>query len=183
MDILDTERLRLRQLTPDDLPVLRRMMQDEQVMYAFNGPFGDEEMREWMDRQFARYREYGHGLWAVVLKETDEVIGRCGLTIQPWKDRSLLEVGYLFSKEHWHKGYATEAASACLQYAFEYLDAPAVYALILDTNAASRRVAERLGMQPVDTWTRSYRGADMPQVLYEVKRMDRQPADELVHRT
>ena len=78
---------------------------------------------QWLDRQIARYRAWGFGLWAVVLKETDEMIGQCGLTVQPWKDTEVLEIGYLFERRHWHKGYATEAARACKEYAFSVLKA------------------------------------------------------------
>lgn len=53
-----------------------------------------------MNRHFRRYAEYGFGLWAVVLKETNEMIGQCGLTFQSWRERELLEIGYLFQKAY-----------------------------------------------------------------------------------
>ena len=82
-------------------------------MYAYEGAFDDAEARDWLERQMARYKKWGFGLWAVVLKETGELIGQCGLTMQSWKDREVLEVGYLFRRAYWHQGYATEAARVC----------------------------------------------------------------------
>ena len=91
--ILETERLYLRELTQDDLPGLKRILQDEKTMYAYNGAFSDEEVQQWLDRQLERYRKYGFGLWAVVLKEKDRMIGQCGLTMQPWNNEEVLEIG------------------------------------------------------------------------------------------
>ncbi len=105
----------------------------------------------------------------MILKETDEMIGQCGLTLQSWKERRILEIGYLFQKRFWHKGYAAEAARACKEYAFTRLGADEVFSMIRETNAASRRVAEKNGMTVVDTWIKHYRGAEMPHLLYSVK--------------
>ena len=169
---LETPRLILREMTQTDYPALSAIMQDEAVMYAYNGAFSDEETQAWLDRQLARYDEYSHrfGLWAVVLKETGEMIGQCGLTMQPWKDRQVLEIGYLFRKSCWHQGYATEAAAACREYAFTALDASEVCSIIRDTNTASRNVALRGGMRVVDHWVKHYRGVDMPHELFAVRR-------------
>ena len=104
MTILETERLRLRRMTQDDFPALCRILQDPDVMYAYEHAFSDEEVQEWLDRQLARYAQYGFGLWAVELKETGAMIGQCGLTMQDVNGRQLLEVGYLFEKAHWHRG-------------------------------------------------------------------------------
>lgn len=139
-------------------------------MYAYEGAFNDTEVQEWLDRQIMRYKKWGFGLWAVVLKETEEMIGQCGLTMQPWKDSEQLEIGYLFERSHWHKGYAAEAAAACKKYAFEVLDADEVCSIIRDTNAASQKVALGNGMTPADTWTKHYRGVDMPHTRYVVQR-------------
>lgn len=156
--ILETERLYLRQMDPSDLGDLRKILQDEEAMYAYEGAFSDTEVQEWLDRQLLRYRKWGFGLWAAVLKETDAMIGQCGLTMQPWRDKEVLEIGYLFERSHWHKGYATEAAKACKRYAFETLKAGEVCSIIRDTNIASQRVAIRNGMERADTWTKHYKG-------------------------
>lgn len=164
--ILETERLYLREITQADFGALCRILQDEETMYAYEGAFSDEEAQEWLDRQVSRYRKWGFGLWAVILKETDEMIGQCGLTMQPWKDEEVLEIGYLFWRQYWHKGYATEAAKACKRYAFEILDAGEVCSIIRDTNIASQNVAKRNGMTAMDSWTKHYKGVDMPHDRY-----------------
>ena len=160
--ICETERLYLRELNQNDFGALCRIMQDAETMYAYEGAFSDEEAQNWLNRQLSRYRENGFGLWAVVLKETDEMIGQCGLTIQPWKNEEVLEIGYLFQRKFWHNGYAMEAAAACKKYAFEVLKADEVCSIIRDTNLPSQRVAERNGMTKTDEWTKHYRGVDMP---------------------
>lgn len=168
--ILETKRLYLREMNQADFTSLCRILKDEETMYAYEGAFNDTEVQEWLDRQFMRYKKWGFGLWAVVLKETEEMIGQCGLTMQPWKDSEQLEIGYLFERSHWHKGYAAEAAAACKKYAFEVLDADEVCSIIRDTNAASQKVALGNGMTPADTWTKHYRGVDMPHTRYVVQR-------------
>ena len=175
--ILETERLRMREMTMADFGAICRIMQDAETMYAYEGAFTDGEVSEWIQRQESRYRELGFGLWAVELKESGEVIGQCGLSIQPWKEEQVLEIGYLFRRDCWGHGYAAEAARACRRYAFEQLGAEEVCSIIRDTNHASQRVALRNGMKPVDTWTKHYRGVDMPHIRYAVKRTEEDDSD------
>lgn len=164
--ILETERLYLREMGQSDFDPLCKILQDEETMAAYEGAFSDSEAQEWLDRQIFRYQQWGFGLWAVILKQTNEMIGQCGLTMQPWKDKEVLEIGYLFERSYWHKGYAIEAAMACKKYAFEILEADEVCSIIRDTNIASQNVAVRNGMIIVDTWTKHYRGVDMPHFRY-----------------
>ena len=168
--ILETERLYLREMDQPDFASLCRILKDDETMYAYEGAFSDDEVREWLDRQIARYQKWGFGLWAAILKDTNEMIGQCGLTMQNWKDDEVLEIGYLFERAHWHKGYASEAAKACKKYAFETLNASEVCSIIRDTNIASQNVAIRNGMTVKDKWTKHYRGMDMPHHRYVVYR-------------
>ena len=168
--ILETERLYLREMNPSDFESLCKILQDEDAMYAYEGAFSDSEVQEWLDRQISRYQKWNFGLWAVILKETDEMIGQCGLTMQPWKEDEVLEIGYLFERQYWHNGYATEAAIACKKYAFKKLDADEVCSIIRDSNIASQKVAIRNGMIKMDTWTKHYKGVDMPHYRYAVYR-------------
>lgn len=168
--IIETERLYLRELNQSDFQALCLILQDEETMYAYEGAFDDAEVKEWLDRQISRYRKWGFGLWAAVLKDTDEMIGQCGLTMQPWKEKQVLEVGYLFRRSFWHRGYAAEAAKACKQYAFETLGAKEVCSIIRDTNIASQNVAVKNGMTVVDSWIKHYRGVDMPHDRYAAYR-------------
>ena len=98
------------------------------------------------------------------------MIGQCGLTMQPWKDGEVLEIGYLFNRAFWHKGYATEAAKACKRYAFEVLKAEEVCSIIRDTNISSQKVALRNGMTKKDSLVKHYKGVDMPHYRFAVYR-------------
>lgn len=166
--ILETERLLLRRMEQADFNDLCKMLQDIDVMSAYGHAFSDNEAQEWLDRQLGRYAEYGFGLWAVILKESGEMIGQCGLTMQDCYGEQVLEVGYLFQKDFWHKGYAIEAASACKEYAFEKLGADKVYSIIRDTNTASQNVALRNSMVKTGELVKHYNGEDMPHYVYEI---------------
>lgn len=169
--IMETERLMLREMTPSDLGALCKIMCDEEGMRpAYERAFRPEEVQGWLNRHLNRYRKDGFGLWAVVLKETNQMIGQCGLTRQTWKEKEVLEIGYLFQKEHWHRGYATEAAIACKEYAFSVLQAKDVYSIIRDTHVASQRVALRNGMRILDQDRKNFRNVDMTFYLYGVER-------------
>ena len=168
--ILETKRLLLREMVESDLPDLRKILQDDDVMYAYEGAFSNEEVMWWFDNQILRYKQYGFGLWAVILKETNKMIGQCGLTMQDYNGNKVMEIGYLFQKEQWHKGYAIEAASACKDYAFNVLKADEVYSIIRDSNIASQNVAIRNGMTRMDKFVKHYRGVDMPHYVYSVKK-------------
>lgn len=167
---LTTERLDLREMTRDDLPALRAILQDEETMVAYEGAFDDEMVDTWLDRMLERYETPGHGLMAVVLRETGEMIGQCGLTVQHILNEDVLEVGYLFNRAHWHRGYAVEAATACRDFAFDELGADRVWAQIRDTNLASMNVAIRLGMTVRGRFVKHYRGVDMPHLAFAIDR-------------
>lgn len=163
---LKTQRLAFRRLRSDDFDNLCKILQDEKAMYAYEHAFSDEEVKEWLDKQLARYRIYGFGLWAVTLRETGEFIGQCGLTVQNTDQGQALEIGYLFRREFWHCGYATEAAQACKKFAFETLGAKEVCSIIRKNNLPSRRVAERNGMTVKGEFVKHYYGMDMPHLIY-----------------
>ena len=168
--ILETERLILREMNNNDFEALCKILLDEETMYAYQGAFTIEEAHNWLNSQLERYKNYGYGLWAVVLKENNEMIGQCGLSIQTWKNSKVLEVGYLFQRNYWHHGYATEAAIASKEYAFNVLNANEVSSIIRTTNTQSINVALRNGMKKVDDWVKHYRGVDMSHYRYVVYR-------------
>lgn len=168
--VLETERLILRRMDQGDFEALCRIMMDDATMYAYEGAYTADEVQGWLERQLARYENLGYGLWAVVLKETGEMIGQCGLTIQPWKDEQVLEIGYLFNRQFWHQGYAAEAAVGCRKYAFDVLGADSVCSIIRDTNIASQNVAIRNGMVREEEWVKHFRGVDMRHYRYVVRR-------------
>jgi len=169
--VLETKRLILREMTQADFPALCKILQDDDVMYAYEGAFDNNEVQRWLDNQIGRYNEYSFGLWAVILKETGIMIGQCGLTMQDYNGSKVMEVGYLFQKEYWHQGYASEAAIACKEYAFDKLNAKVVYSIIRDTNLPSQNVAIRNGMTCIDKFDKHYRGVDMPHFVFSVKKI------------
>jgi len=168
--ILETDRLYLREIKYSDFVALCKILQDEEVMYAYEHAFSIEESQEWLARQLKRYQDYGFGLWAVILKQTDEMIGQCGLTLQDWGQRQVLEIGYLFQKKYWHNGYATEAVNGCKKYAFEQLDKNEVFSIIRDSNIASQNVAKGNGMKVCGEFIKHYYHVDMPHLVFSVKR-------------
>lgn len=168
--ILETERLIVREMTKEDFPALTDMLYDERVMYAYAHTFSEDEAQAWLYNQLRRYQEDGFGLWAVILKETGKMIGQCGITKQRIPEKEVLEVGYLFSADYWHKGFATEAAIACKNYAFENLGANEVYSIIRDNNYASQNVAKRNGMKEVGRFNKHYYGIDMPHIVFRTEK-------------
>lgn len=170
MIILETDRLVLRELSLLDKENLSLILQDKDVMYAYEHAFNDSEVDIWLNNQLRRYKDDGFGLWAVVLKDTNEFIGQCGLTVQNIGEKEVVEVGYLFKKAHWHKGYATESAIACKNYAFNTLDIDEVYSIIRDNNMPSINVAKRNGMCLKGEFVKHYYGMDMPHLIFSVNK-------------
>ena len=168
--ILETERLALRQMGESDFDALAAILQDPQVMYAYEHGFSDEEVRQWLDRQMERYAAYGFGLWAVIEKASGDFIGQCGVTMQDWDGREVPEIGYHLRRDQWRHGFASEAAAACKEYAFTELGFQEVYSIIQENNLPSQRVALRNGMSVRGSFIKHYYGMDMLHLVFSVKR-------------
>ena len=166
--ILETERLYLRKMKQSDFQDLAEILQNPKVMYAYEHTFSDKDVQVWLDRQIDRYKKYGFGLWAIILKETNEMIGQAGLTMQPYKNTEVLEIGYLLKERFWHYGYAREAAMGCKKYAFENLNRDKVCSIIKADNLASIKVAESIDMCKEDEFITQYYNGDMLHFLYSV---------------
>ncbi len=144
--ILETERLYLREMNMDDFDALYAVLADKDIMQHYPYSFDEERVRDWIERNMKRYKDNGFGLWAVCLKETGEMIGDCGLTLQNIEGSVLPEIGYHIRKDCQHKGYAKEAAGAVRDWAFENTDYPSLYSYCKYTNVASYKTAEAIGM-------------------------------------
>lgn len=168
--IFETERLYLREMEQSDFADLAEMLQNPNVMYAYEHDFTDEDVQIWLDRQKRRYAEYGFGLWAVILKSDGNMVGQNGVTLQPYRDKEVLEIGYLLKEKYWHQGYAREAAAGCKKYAFETLGEDKVYSIIKADNLPSIKVAESIGMTKEDEFITRYYNGDMLHYLYSVKK-------------
>lgn len=149
---LETESLILREYRPDDFEALYEIFSDSETMKYYPHPFSKDETRQWIQRNIDRYKEYGFGLWAVELKETGQLIGDCGITMQLIHGKLLPEIGYHINKKYQNQGFATQAAIACKQYAFETLKFDKVYSYMKYTNYASERVAIKNGMRLVEEY-------------------------------
>lgn len=166
--IIETRRLILREMRQSDFRDLAEILQDREVVYAYEHEFTDKDVQEWLDRQKDRYRKYGFGLWATVQKESGQMIGQAGLTMQTCEARKVLEIGYLLKKKFWHMGFAREAAEGCKKYAFESLGADKVYSIIKTDNQPSIRVAQAIGMKEEKVFITRYYNGDMPHILFSV---------------
>ena len=146
--ILETDRLILRRLTIDDLDALFALYRDPEIRKYFpEGTLTYEETREELEWFLNGHPHHPQlGLWATILKETGQFIGRCGLL--PWTIDGCqeVEVAYLLDKQVWGQGLATEAARAIVQHAFEQLGYSRIIVLVDRENAASIRVATKIGM-------------------------------------
>lgn len=145
--ILQTERLLLREITRDDAGDLLEIWGDPEAMRLFPQTLDREEMNAWIERNLKRYEEYGFGLWAAILKDDGQFAGDCGLMMQDVDGAQELEVGYHFKRRYWGQGLATEAARACMDYAFNQLGRRRIISMIRPENTSSRRVAERNGLK------------------------------------
>ncbi len=144
---IETERLILRPLEPGDLDAFAPIYADPEVMrFIGDGTGTRDETAEWLERWIATFRETGRGHLAVTLRAIGDLIGRCGPVLREMTHGRETEISYLLNREHWGKGYATEAASAVRDHAFEQLGERRLVSLIAKGNHASEAVARRIGM-------------------------------------
>ena len=154
--VLETTRLSLRRLALSDVESLLGIFADPEAMRYYPATKSRQQTIDWINGNLASYATHGFGLWAVLQKSTMEFVGQCGLSMQ----RNVggldeVEIGYLFLRRHWNMGFATEAAIGCRDFGFTALGRPRLVSLIDPRNAASRRVAQKVGMsleKEIDRW-------------------------------
>ena len=148
MNILETDRLILRRLLPEDIDRLFALYSDPETRQYFpEGTLTYEETKEELEWFLNGHPDHPElGLWATIHKATNQFIGRCGLL--PWTidGRAEVEVAYLLDKAYWRQGLGTEAAQAIAQYGFEQLHLSRLICLIDRENQASQKVARNIGM-------------------------------------
>lgn len=165
--VIETARLELRPMTADDVDALLTIFSDPVVMAAFQTtPFNRDQMLGWLQRNLDHQETHGYGLFSVILKANGLLIGDCGLELMDAEGMQAAELGYDFRSDYWNQGYATEAAQAVRDFAFQQLKLPCLISLIRVGNVRSRRVADKVGMHLVGEITRY----DRPYWHYQMDR-------------
>ncbi len=144
--IIETNRLLLRTFTEEDAQLLYELNLDPEVIKYTYDPIKDlDHAKQVLDQTILpQYALYNHGRWAVHLKSGLEFIGWCGLKFIPLRNE--IDLGYRFIKNAWGKGYATEAAYACIKYGFEKLNLSRIIGRAVPTNLGSLNVLEKCGL-------------------------------------
>jgi [ribosomal protein S5]-alanine N-acetyltransferase len=144
---IQTPRLILREFTRSDLSELAPILADPQVMkFSTRGIYSQLQAQQVIENFIDSYQKNGFGMWAVILKESNELIGYCGLAIDLIDDRSEPEIGYRLATKFWGRGLATEAASVCINCGFNRFELPYILGVAERLNTASVRVLKKIGM-------------------------------------
>lgn len=166
--VIESERLILKKINQYDYNEIANILQDIDVMYAWEKSFTDEEVKVWIDENLKRYDNEGYSYLLALNKENNEVIGVMGPLVEKIKDESFLGVAYILNKKSWGRGYAVEGVKACIDYAFNNLNTTKVIAQIRTNNLKSIRVAEKLNMKKVDKFIKIYDGKEMEHLIYSI---------------
>jgi RimJ/RimL family protein N-acetyltransferase len=168
--ITETPRLVIREMTQADADAVEGMLGDADVMLYFGKLFGREQVRDWIERHIALYEQDGCAYWLVFEKATGKAVGQAGILRQVIEERVEFGLGYIFHKDSWGQGLASEAARACLDYAFNKLGKARIVVTIRPENRPSQRLMERLSVEP----ERKVQYSGFEHLLYVVSRDERQ---------
>lgn len=157
----------------DDLDDLYLIFGDAEVMKYITGgkPRTRAETETGLRRTIEGWQARGFGLWAVTIKEENTVIGYCGYLFLDGTPE--IELAYGMARAHWGKGFATEAACACLRYGFEEMKLDRIVAVVNPQNVPSQRVLENLCM----THTKNVHHYDADLMYYEISSEDYEPGN------
>ncbi len=147
---ITTERLRLRPFTPTDAPTMHQIMSGKDVLRYFPSTQSPpaERIPKMIDRWLSHWQENGYGLWAVELRSTGELLGRCGLQYIP--ETNEVEIDFILGRPYWGQGFATEAGRASLQFGLQTLNLSTIVGIVHPENVASQRALEKLGLQFIE---------------------------------
>ncbi len=148
-----TPRLRLRELREEDFDALYAVLGDSDITRHYPYTFDETRVRNWIARNRRRYETLGFGLWAVTLRETGELIGDCGLTLQNINGELLPEIGYHIRRDRQRQGYAAEAARACRDWAFANTPFRQLFSYLKRDNLPSAATARAIGMRHLSDFT------------------------------
>lgn len=171
MTALVTARLRLERLTAAHRPDLAAILSDHGTMSFWPARFTADDIGHWLACSTAAWDAHGHGRFAVRRRDDGRMIGDAGLMPSTVDDEAVIDIGWIIARAHWRQGFATEAARALVDHAFGTLGLAALHANMPANHAASRRVAERLGM----VWVRRFanpRNRGLPTDLFRLTTAD-----------
>lgn len=144
---LETSRLLLRPMKMSDIDELVDVFDDPKVIASFDvASFDRKQIEQWVKRNLAHQDNHGYGLFSVILKSNGLLIGDCGLEHMEIAGLEEVEFGYELNSNYWNQGYATEAAMAVRDFAFQQLHVPQLTSLVRVGNIAAKRVSEKVGM-------------------------------------
>lgn len=147
--MIETKDLIFREYTKEDFNDLSLILCDEETMKYYPKPYDENGVNRWINWNLDNYKKYGFGLWVLILKETGEFIGDCGITMQKIDGEELPEVGYHINKKYWRKGYGKQAASAVIDWAFKNTSFDKLYSYMNKENVPSYSLASSVGMKRV----------------------------------
>jgi ribosomal-protein-alanine N-acetyltransferase len=178
MPNIETARLQLRQYTLDDLNALAQILSNPEVMkYSPRGVIPNEKLKqvtqEILEFFITHWEHHAFGAWAVIYKQTSQLIGHCGLNFLP--NSPEVEVLYRFDQPYWNQGIATEATKASLRYGFEEVKLERIVAITTPEHLASRRVMEKAGLK----YEKDAHFYNLDVVYYALRRQTWQPDDFL----
>ncbi len=146
--VAETSRLILRHFSEKDLESLASILADPKVMkFSLKGVKSKEETKLFIQKILSDYKSKGYGLYAVIERKQEQLIGFCGLFCWSIEEKEEVEIGYRLDPNYWQRGLATEAAQAVRDYAFKKFNFPSLISIIEPANIASIRVAEKTGLK------------------------------------
>jgi HAD superfamily hydrolase (TIGR01509 family) len=168
--ILTTERLILRELAVEDIKTLCQICDKPTIRKLLTDYTGDPALEKAKLEAYIKniYHYYGYGLWGIFMKETGQLIGRCGIEYKILNGEAVHELGYLIDTDYQGLGYATEAVRATLDYAFERLDIDRILAVIEKGNIPSAHLADKLGMELIAEMIHDQRDCN----VFEIRKRD-----------
>lgn len=165
--VAETDRLILREFSIEDAQDFYALNLDEEVMkYTADRVFTTVAESEELIRNYDQYKLNGYGRWTVAFKETNVVLGWCGLKYITSVDE--VDLGYRLHRKFWNKGYATEACKASLDIGFKEYNLDLIVGRTMVDNLASRRVLEKIGM----TYWKDFDFEEHPGAYYRIYRKD-----------
>ncbi|MEQ8707406.1 MAG: GNAT family N-acetyltransferase [Rhodospirillales bacterium] len=144
--VLNTSRLRLEPLTEQHFPAFAAVLKDRETMSYYPHPFDDIAVKGWISRNLDFWRQHSYGRFAVIRQSDNQLLGDAGLMRLTVNEQEVNDIGWVIHRDHWGSGYASEAAAAVRDDAFDRLSLDALHANMPVDHPASRKVAEHIGM-------------------------------------